>query len=102
VTDPGLQIDTGWSHAGVIAAFVIPLLIAFVGMWWDLRRRQLEMHEQNIDAGRERDRKLDFILVEHPMHSHDEDEIARRTGREEPLTLTTRGLSYPRTKFNRT
>ncbi len=90
--------ETAWAHLGIAAAIFIPLLCLFLGMWWDLRNRQTEMHKQNLDAGTRRDQKLDFILVEHPMHSHDEDEIARRTGREEPLT--TRGLSYPRTKFN--
>lgn len=90
--------DSGWSHLGVVALFAVPIFLAIVGMWWDMRTRQKEMHNQNLDAGRKRDQKLDFILVEHPMHSHDEDEIARRTGQDQPLT--TRGLSFPRTKFN--
>lgn len=95
--DAGLT-DSGWSHLGVIGAFGVPLFLALLGIWWDLRKRQMEMHRQNVDAGMKRDQKLDFILVEHPMHSHDEWDIAERTGQERPLT--TRGLSYPRTKFN--
>jgi hypothetical protein len=54
--------------------------------------QQWQMHRQNLKNGEARDQKLDFILTEHSPHSHDE------TGPNEPLT--TRGLSYPKTKWN--
>jgi hypothetical protein len=53
--------------------------------------QQLLMHRDNLKKGAARDQKLDFLMTEHSPHSHDE------TGSNEPLT--TRGLSYPKTKW---
>jgi hypothetical protein len=75
-----------WTGEATVSAAAVLLAI------WGMRRQDQKDRKAVAEALKEHDRRMTFIMTEHPLHSHGE------KGDEEPLT--TRGLTYPKMKLN--
>jgi hypothetical protein len=64
---------------------VLPIILPLgIQQWW--------MHSANAKAIRDRDQRLSYVLMEHPLHSHGE--------KGDAVPLTTEGLRYPKVVVN--